>query len=238
MVSLPRRHGLAHGSRHGAPRATRRSAKPAPARRGIGLAVVGGWTASGVGRSIGYSHAGDVSSNPYGTLARTPRAARTMTGRRRLRLRYARAAMPRATATPIDRYLAEVPPSRRAMLAKLRATIRSIVPDAEECISYRMPAFRVDGRIVAGFRATATGGSYLPVQRHDVADAGARRRDVRPHEERAALHPRQAAAGGARAGADRRAARRGACDYADVFAYQLFTPAWSRTASCTRISFG
>ena len=62
----------------------------------------------------------------------------------------------------IDAYLATVPPTTRAALAKLRATIRSIVPKAEECISYRIPAFRLDGRIVAGFAATAKGCSYFP----------------------------------------------------------------------------
>ena len=32
----------------------------------------------------------------------------------------------------------------------------------EECISYRIPAFRFKGRIVAGFAATAKGCSYFP----------------------------------------------------------------------------
>lgn len=40
--------------------------------------------------------------------------------------------------------------------------IRSIVPDAEGCISYRIPAFRLDRAVVAGFCATAMGCSYLP----------------------------------------------------------------------------
>jgi uncharacterized protein YdhG (YjbR/CyaY superfamily) len=62
----------------------------------------------------------------------------------------------------IDAYLATVPPTTRAALAKLRATIRSIVPKAEECISYRIPAFRLDGKVVAGFCARAHGCSYFP----------------------------------------------------------------------------
>jgi uncharacterized protein YdhG (YjbR/CyaY superfamily) len=62
----------------------------------------------------------------------------------------------------IDDYLAAVSGERRAALDRLRTTIRSIVPRAEECISYGMPAFRVDGAIVAGFRATAKGCSYYP----------------------------------------------------------------------------
>jgi len=69
--------------------------------------------------------------------------------------------MPRKPTT-IDEYLAAVKGERRAALEKLRKTIRAIVPKAEECISYNLPAFRLDGRIVAGFAATAKGCSYFP----------------------------------------------------------------------------
>lgn len=62
----------------------------------------------------------------------------------------------------IDDYLAAVSPEQRAALHKLRKTIRSIVPDAEECISYSMPAFRYRGRVIAGFLATRAGCSYFP----------------------------------------------------------------------------
>ena len=62
----------------------------------------------------------------------------------------------------IDEYLANATPGSRALLRSLRKTIRSIVPDVEECISYRMPAFRYRGRIIAGFQATSKGCSYYP----------------------------------------------------------------------------
>ncbi len=75
-----------------------------------------------------------------------PRARRAVAGR----------------AVTIDGYLAVVPGERRATLEALRATIRSLVPDAEECISYGMPAFRLDGEVVGGFAATAAGCSYYP----------------------------------------------------------------------------
>lgn len=65
-------------------------------------------------------------------------------------------------ATPIDKYLRAVPEGRRRALEDLRAKIRSVVPDAEECISYGMPAFRLPGGVVAGFQATRKGGSYYP----------------------------------------------------------------------------
>lgn len=62
----------------------------------------------------------------------------------------------------IDGYLATITGDKRAALDKLRKTIRSILPRAEECISYGMRAFRLDGRVIAGFQATAKGCSYYP----------------------------------------------------------------------------
>ena len=62
----------------------------------------------------------------------------------------------------IDAYLAGIDGSKRGALDRLRKTIRSILPRAEECLSYGLPAFRVDGRVVAGFAATAQGCSYYP----------------------------------------------------------------------------
>jgi uncharacterized protein YdhG (YjbR/CyaY superfamily) len=64
--------------------------------------------------------------------------------------------------SPIDDYLQSVPEDRRKALEDLGAKIRSIVPDAEECLSYRIPAFRLGGAIVAGFHATKKGCSYFP----------------------------------------------------------------------------
>jgi uncharacterized protein YdhG (YjbR/CyaY superfamily) len=62
----------------------------------------------------------------------------------------------------IDEYMARATPRSRALLQKLRKTIRSIVPEVEECISYGMPAFRYQGRIIGGFQATSKGCSYYP----------------------------------------------------------------------------
>ena len=62
----------------------------------------------------------------------------------------------------IDEYLADLTPTSRALLQKLRRTIHGLVPGVEECISYRMPAFRYQGRVIAGFAATAKGCSYYP----------------------------------------------------------------------------
>jgi uncharacterized protein YdhG (YjbR/CyaY superfamily) len=70
--------------------------------------------------------------------------------------------MMKRRAKTIDDYLADVKGEQRAALDELRKMIRSIVPKAEECISYQMPAFRVNGEVVAGFAATAKGCSYYP----------------------------------------------------------------------------
>ena len=52
----------------------------------------------------------------------------------------------------IDQYLAALPEDKRNALEKLRQTIRSAAPQAEECISYQMPAFKLNGMLV-GFAA-------------------------------------------------------------------------------------
>ncbi|HWA78578.1 MAG TPA: DUF1801 domain-containing protein [Polyangiaceae bacterium] len=62
----------------------------------------------------------------------------------------------------IDAYLKSVSPDRRRALQKLRQQILGVVPKAEECISYSMPAFRLDGHVIAGFLATGKGCSYYP----------------------------------------------------------------------------
>ena len=55
----------------------------------------------------------------------------------------------------MDAYLSRVKGERRATLQALRRTIRSIVPRAEECISYGIPAFSLDGRIIGSHRFRA-----------------------------------------------------------------------------------
>jgi uncharacterized protein YdhG (YjbR/CyaY superfamily) len=62
----------------------------------------------------------------------------------------------------IDDYFRGIPQDRRRALKDLREKIRAILPDVEECISYRIPAFRLNGTVVAGFCATTKGCSYFP----------------------------------------------------------------------------
>jgi len=62
----------------------------------------------------------------------------------------------------IDRYLCALDEPKRSTLAQLRDTIVAIVPDAEQCISYGMPAFKLRGKTVCGFAAFKSHLSYLP----------------------------------------------------------------------------
>jgi uncharacterized protein YdhG (YjbR/CyaY superfamily) len=62
----------------------------------------------------------------------------------------------------IDAYLAALEEPQRSTLQALRRAIVEIVPDAEQCISYGMPAFRIRGKVIAGFAAFKNHLSYLP----------------------------------------------------------------------------
>jgi uncharacterized protein YdhG (YjbR/CyaY superfamily) len=62
----------------------------------------------------------------------------------------------------IDEYLAALDEPKRQTLERLRETILEIVPEAEQGISYAMPAFRVNGKVIAGFAAFKNHLSYLP----------------------------------------------------------------------------
>jgi uncharacterized protein YdhG (YjbR/CyaY superfamily) len=48
----------------------------------------------------------------------------------------------------VDEYLADVPAKERAVLKKIRETVRSVVPQAGEKISYGMPAFTYHGNLL------------------------------------------------------------------------------------------
>ncbi len=69
---------------------------------------------------------------------------------------------PKTKARNIDEYLAPLPAGQRAALEKLRRTIRAAAPQAEECISYQLPAFRYQGALVA-FGAWAKHCAFYPM---------------------------------------------------------------------------
>ena len=68
----------------------------------------------------------------------------------------------------IDEYLAALSKDKRAALEKLRKTIRAAAPKAEECISYQLPGFRLDGRMLVAFGATVNHCAFYPMSSSTV----------------------------------------------------------------------
>ena len=62
----------------------------------------------------------------------------------------------------VDEYVDALEEPKRGTLQRLRRTILEVVLEADQVISYGVPAFRVRGRTVAGFAAFNTHLSYLP----------------------------------------------------------------------------
>jgi len=76
----------------------------------------------------------------------------------------------RVAAKSTDAYLASLSADQRAALQKLRKAIRAAAPKAEECISYGLPAFRLDGRVLCCFGAATKHCSFFPGSGRTVAD--------------------------------------------------------------------
>jgi uncharacterized protein YdhG (YjbR/CyaY superfamily) len=66
------------------------------------------------------------------------------------------------SANPIDAYLAAMPGEKRTVLEALRERIKAVVPNAEEVVSYGIPAFSVEGRVVIGFKANKSDYAIYP----------------------------------------------------------------------------
>jgi uncharacterized protein YdhG (YjbR/CyaY superfamily) len=66
------------------------------------------------------------------------------------------------SSTEVDNYLDGVEEPKRSTLQRLRQAILEVVPEAEEGISYGLPAFRLKGKVIAGFAAFKNHLSYLP----------------------------------------------------------------------------
>jgi uncharacterized protein YdhG (YjbR/CyaY superfamily) len=61
-----------------------------------------------------------------------------------------------------DNYLAAVSEDKRATLQKLRKAIKTAAPKAEECISYQLPAFRLNGKFLVAYGAAANHCAFYP----------------------------------------------------------------------------
>jgi uncharacterized protein YdhG (YjbR/CyaY superfamily) len=83
--------------------------------------------------------------------------------------------MKKNIATDVDSYIAAYPTKVQKMLKQIRATIKKTAPDAEESISYMMPAYKLHGPLVyfggyekhIGFYPTGSG--IAPFQKEIAA---------------------------------------------------------------------
>ena len=69
----------------------------------------------------------------------------------------------------VDAYLAGLPAEQRDLLQHLRETIAAAVPDADEAISYGMPAFERHGRFFVSYAAWTRHCSIYPLSAEFLA---------------------------------------------------------------------
>src|SRR5665213_698381 len=77
-------------------------------------------------------------------------------------------------ANPVEEYLVALDEPKQSTLRQVRQAILAVVPEAEECISYGMPAFRVGGKVIAGFAAFKHHLSYFPHSGSVIPEVGAK----------------------------------------------------------------
>ena len=84
-------------------------------------------------------------------------------------------------ADDIDRYFADLEEPKRTSLEEMRRRILEVIPEAEQGLSYAVPAFKVDGRVVAGLavdgRGTGVDKLTAPGNRDDDVPGVARAHD-------------------------------------------------------------
>lgn len=71
--------------------------------------------------------------------------------------------------SPIDTFLAKFPPAQRDALGRVRDTIRTALPGAQEVLAWGMPSYRIDGDLVISFSGFAKHNSLFP-SRLEVRD--------------------------------------------------------------------
>jgi len=82
---------------------------------------------------------------------------RKTTGRKREK-KPAKASKPKTH----DDYLAVLTEEKRRALEKLRKAIKMAAPKAEECISYQLPAFRLNGKFLVAYGAATNHCAFYP----------------------------------------------------------------------------
>jgi uncharacterized protein YdhG (YjbR/CyaY superfamily) len=78
-----------------------------------------------------------------------------------------------AKPTTVDEYIAAASVDRRAGLEDLRRTVTAAAPQAEECIAYDMPAYRLGGRFAVSFGAYKKHYSLFPASQVVLDTLGA-----------------------------------------------------------------
>jgi uncharacterized protein YdhG (YjbR/CyaY superfamily) len=68
----------------------------------------------------------------------------------------------KGTTATITAFLAKLDADNRRALQKLRKDIKAAAPRAEECISYQIPAFKLDGRMLVWFHSAKKHLSFFP----------------------------------------------------------------------------
>jgi hypothetical protein len=82
-----------------------------------------------------------------------------------------------AVPKTVDEYLATIPEPARSTLNKVRAAIRSVVPaGATEVISYRIPAFKIEGPKYTGARLVRRIFGPLQLVPHRIRDKSVQER--------------------------------------------------------------
>ena len=95
----------------------------------------------------------------------------------------------------IDEYLARVHADHRDALQELRQTIQAVAPNADECISYAIPAFQSEWASARWVRRVVKPLLVLPDEFQDVEKVSKRAKEFSNQQRHASLLSRQADAG-------------------------------------------
>ncbi len=71
--------------------------------------------------------------------------------------------MEEAAVKEVNAILAAAPKEHRSTLQRIRKIVQAVVPDAVEAISYGLPAFRYNGKPLAGYASYKDHCSYFPM---------------------------------------------------------------------------
>ena len=96
----------------------------------------------------------------------------------------------------IDEYLKGMKTDQRTALEKLRKTINAVAPKAEECISYEIAAFRLNGRLLVGFGGWLNHCAFYPMSSTSLTTFQKTSQRFRNQEGHDSLFNRQTATGG------------------------------------------